>query len=181
MVWPPMLRRSCETGAMNDPTGRLRDAGSALLGLRDALVAGEPWPLSDDYGHTPESEWGPREVLGHVDEMLPYWIEQLQMVLAGDPAAAVPFGRIATDQSRLDRIAADRAKTAGTLLDEIAVGLDRACAFVASLSSADAARLGRHPSRGEITVGASLEPFLVGHIEGHVVQLREILADQRPA
>ncbi|MEO5940563.1 MAG: hypothetical protein ABIZ72_06290, partial [Candidatus Limnocylindrales bacterium] len=91
----------------------------------------------------------------------------------------VPFGRIATDQSRLDRIAADRVMTVATLLDEIVVGLDRAGAFVAGLSAPDAARLGLHPSRGEITVGASLEPFLVGHLEGHVAQLREILAGQR--
>ncbi|MEO5940412.1 MAG: hypothetical protein ABIZ72_05565, partial [Candidatus Limnocylindrales bacterium] len=84
---------------MDDPASRLRDAGSALLGLRDALVAGEPWPLSDDYGHTPESAWGPREVLGHVNEMLPYWVDELEMVCSGDPAAPVPFGRIATDQS----------------------------------------------------------------------------------
>jgi hypothetical protein len=161
---------------MDELAARLRDAGTALLGLREPLVAGEPWPLSDDYGHTPESEWGPREVLGHVDEMLPYWTEQLEMVIAGDPAAPVPFGRIATDQSRLDRIAADREKSVGTLLDEIGVGLARAEAFIAGLSDADAARVGLHPSRGEITVGASIEPFFAGHLEGHVVQLREILA-----
>src|SRR5690242_4551951 len=103
MVWPPMLRRSCQTASMNDLAGRLRDAGNALLGLREALVAGEPWPLSGDYGHTPESAWGPRELLGHVDEMLTYWVEQLGQVLAADPAGPpLAFGRIATDQSRLD-------------------------------------------------------------------------------
>jgi hypothetical protein len=164
---------------MDDLSRRLRDAGDALLGLRGPLVAGEPWPLSADYGHTPESDWGPREVLGHVDEMLPYWTDELEMVLAGDPSAPVPFGRVATDQSRLDRIGADREKSVRTLLDEIRVGLDRAHAFFTGLSAEDAARVGLHPSRGEITVGAAIEAFFVGHLEGHVTQLREILARDR--
>lgn len=166
---------------MNDLASRLRDAGSALLGFREALVAGEPWPLSDDWGHTPEADWGPREVLGHVDEMLPYWTDQLELVLAGDPATAVPFGRVATDQSRLDRIGADREKPAGALLDEIAAGLERVGAFVDRLGPADLDRLGVHPTRGDITIGESLERFFIAHLEDHNAQLRTILARPRSA
>jgi hypothetical protein len=164
---------------MDDLARRLRDAGTALLGLRDALVAGEPWPLSDDYGHTPESEWGPPEILGHVDEMLPYWTDELERVLAGDGANPVTFGRIATDQSRMDRIDADRRKPMGDLLDDIAAGLDRAAAFAAGLDADAAARVGVHPSRGEITVADSIERFLAAHLEDHVVQLREHLTRPR--
>jgi hypothetical protein len=160
---------------MDDLVTRLRAAGTALLALREPLVAGEPWPLSEHWGHTPEADWGPREVLGHVDEMLPYWTDQLEGVLAGDPTSAVPFGRVATDQSRLDRIEADRAKPVGALLDEIAAGLERASSFAAGLTPADAARLGRHPTRGEITVRDSIERFFVSHLEEHVEQLRAAL------
>ncbi|MBA2381516.1 MAG: hypothetical protein H0V73_05325 [Chloroflexi bacterium] len=161
---------------MNELGDRIRDTGRALLDLRAALVAGEPWPLSERWGHEPEASWGPPEVLGHVHEMIPYWTEELERVRAGDPAAAVPFGRVATDQSRLDRIEADRAKPVGTLLDEIAVGLERTRAFVASLGPGDAERLGLHPTRGELTIEASIERFFVTHLEEHVEQLRGILA-----
>src|SRR3954453_24066425 len=119
MVWPPMLRRPCETGGMNDLAVRLRDAGNALLGLRGPLVAGEPWPLSAAYGTEPEADWGPREVLAHVNEMLPYWTAQLKGVLAGDPGTPAPFGRVATDPDRLARIEVDRRQTTGWLLDAI--------------------------------------------------------------
>ena len=163
---------------MDDLARRLRDAGSALLGLRGSLVAGEPWPLSEQWGTEPEADWGPRELLAHVNEMLPYWTEQLEMVLAGDPAAAVQFGRVATDEARLGRIGADREQPVGRLLDEVDVGLVLAGAFVAGLSATDAERLGLHSSRGELTVGASVERFLVGHLEDHVEQLRRILARQ---
>ncbi len=165
---------------MDELAGRLRDTGAACLALREPLVAGEPWPLSDAWGHTPEADWGPREVLGHVNEMLSYWTEQLEGVLAGDPGTAVPFGRIATDQSRLDRIDADRAKPAGRLLDEIEAGLGRARAFAERLSPAEGDRLGAHPTRGELTVRASIERFLIDHLEEHVVQLRTTLERRRP-
>ena len=181
MVWPPMLRRSCETGGMDDLPDRLRAAGTALLGLRGALVAGEPWPLSENWGHTPEAEWGPREVLGHVDEMLPYWVEELRRVVAGDGVTPVAFGRIATDQSRLDRIDADRRQAAGELVDSIDAGLQRTIDFVNGLSADELDRIGAHPSRGDITVAASLERFLVGHLEDHVEQLRATLGNDSPA
>ncbi len=160
---------------MNDLADRLRDAGTELLDLRGRLVAGEPWPLSTAYGTEPEADWGPREVLAHVNEMLPYWTAQLETVLAGDPATAVPFGRIATDRDRLGRIAADRELTTGDLLDGIDAGLVSATAFAGGLSEADLERRALHTARGEFTVGAALERFVVSHLEDHVVQLREIL------
>ena len=161
---------------MDDLTARLRAAGAALHHLRGPLEAGEPWPLSDDWGHTPEARWGPPEVLGHVNEMLPYWTAELEHVLAGDAATAVPFGRVATDQSRLDRIEADRAKPTGRLLDEIDAGLAGVEAFIANLGPGDAERLGSHPTRGEIDVRTSVERFFVTHLEEHIEQLRAILA-----
>jgi hypothetical protein len=159
---------------------RIRATGRALLDLREPLIAGEPWPLSDNWGHTPEADWGPPEVLGHVNEMLPYWTDELEAVLAGDAATAVAFGRVATDQSRLDRIAADRAKPIGPLLDEIESGLERSVSFAAGLSAADGDRLGAHPVRGEMTVRAAVERFFVSHLEEHVDQLRGILERRGP-
>ena len=166
---------------MDDLAGRLRDAGTALLGLRGPLVAGEPWPLSAAYGTEPEADWGPREVLAHVNEMLGYWPGELQAVLDGDPSTAVPFGRIASDANRIGRIGRDRERPSGDLLDEIDASLAGAVAFVERLTPADLERRGAHPSRGELTVAQGIEPFLTGHLEGHVDQLREILARSEPA
>jgi len=170
---------------MDDLASRLRNAGSELLGLRDPLVAGEPWPLSAAYGTEPEADWGPREVLAHVNEMLPYWTGQLEGVVSADaaaakraasPAAPPAFGRIATDPNRLDRIATDRPRPTGELLDGIDGGLRRASAFVDRLSAADLDRVGRHPTRGDLRVADSIERFVVSHLEEHVAQLREILS-----
>jgi hypothetical protein len=160
---------------MDDLAGRLRDAGSQLLALRGPLVAGEPWPLSASYGTEPEADWGPREVLAHVNEMLPYWATQLRLILAGDPAVATPFGRVSTDPTRLSRIAADRQMLVGDLLDRIAAGLAIVEDVLTGLTPADLERRGLHSTRGELTVGESAERFLVTHVAEHVEQLRSIL------
>jgi hypothetical protein len=166
---------------MDDLAGRLRDSGSKLLDLRARLVAGEPWPLSAAYGTEPEADWGPREVLAHVNEMLGYWPGELTGVIAGDRGAAVPFGRVASDAERIRRIEVDRQRPVGEQLDAISLSLASAAAFLAGLTPVDLERLGAHPTRGELPVAQSVENFLIGHLEGHVEQLREILARSAPA
>jgi hypothetical protein len=165
---------------MDDLAGRLRDAGSQLLALRGPLVAGEPWPLSAAYGTEPEADWGPREVLAHINEMLPYWAVHIRVILAGDPAQATPFGRVATDPERLGRIEADRQLPCGDLLDRIATGLAIVEDVLTGLSPDDLERRGLHSTRGEMTVGDSVELFLVTHLADHVEQLRMILLRRGP-
>jgi hypothetical protein len=160
---------------MDDLSRRLRDAGRALLGLRGALVAGEPWPLSEAWGTEPEADWGPREVLAHVDEMLPYWTDQLERVVAEAEAGPVPFGRIATDPSRLSRIDANRQRPSGDLLDEIDTGIRETADFIDGLRDGASDRIGLHPSRGELTVRESIDRFIVAHLEDHVAQLQSVL------
>jgi hypothetical protein len=167
-----------ETGTVGDLQTRLRDAGEAMLALRGPLVGGEPWPLSAAYGTEPEADWGPREVLAHVNEMLPYWTGQLEAVLAGRGTSAAPFGRVASDSARLARIAEDRRRPTGELLDGIDAGLVVALGFLSNRTDADLAVAGLHPVLGELTVGDSLERFVVGHLEEHVDQLRVILASR---
>jgi DinB family protein len=163
---------------MDDLSRRIDDAGADLLALRPALVAGEPWPLSATYGTEPEADWGPREVLAHIDEMVDYWVTELTRVVSADAAAGpVEFGRVASDATRLARITAERQRPADQLLDAIAANLAAARAFVAGLGAADLTRTGAHPTRGEITVANSLDRFLASHLEEHVRQLRSILAD----
>jgi hypothetical protein len=176
-MWPPMLRRACDTAAVDDLTDRLAAATADLEALRDAVVAREPWPLSEAYGVEPESDWGPKEVLAHVAEMLPFWLGQIDRILA-TPAAdgPPPFGRVSTDPNRIARIGADRMLAAGELFDRAAEGAVAVERRVGELAPADLARSGVHARLGEMTVPAIVERFIVGHLEEHVRQLDEVLA-----
>jgi DinB family protein len=168
----------CDTrpvGALSAEADRLEAACAAIVALRPRIEAGAPWPLAELYGPEPEASWGPNELLAHVEEYLPYWLGEIERVLAGDPAAPVPFGRVAEDQVRIGVIGRDRTVPLRELFARIESDAPRVAARLRELSDGEANRVGLHPRRGELAVRDMLEPFLVGHSEGHVTQLREIL------
>jgi hypothetical protein len=153
---------------------RLRVASEAMVALQDGIQAGEPWPLAAVFGAEPEAQWGPREVLAHCAEMLPYWSGELERILAGREPA--PYGRTQEDAIRTATIERDRTLPIRELMDRIATSTGRHLRRLPDFTAADVARRGLHPTLGEQTVDQVLERVLVGHLEGHVEQLREVLA-----
>lgn len=169
------------TAAPVDPTiaaalQRLSVASDGILALRPQIDAGEPWPLADHFGAEPEAHWGPREVLAHCEEMLPYWIGEIERILAGPEPA--PYGRTQTDAIRVATIERDRTLPIRELLARIADGTARYARRLPELTAADIRRRGLHPTRGEQTIEQLLEQTVVGHLEGHLAQLRETLAER---
>jgi hypothetical protein len=165
---------------MADLADRLEAAAEAMVELGPGLAAGEPWTLTEIYGPGPESSWGPREVLAHVSEMLPYWMGEIELVLdAGGGSEPPAFGRTEADDLRVAIIGRDRGFPARELLGRIEVEAKRIARRFRALSDADAASAGRHVTRGDLTVAEIAERFLVSHAEGHVAQLRETLAAAR--
>ena len=162
---------------MDDQAARIQAAGAAIEDLREPLEAGAPWPLSTVWGTEDEAQWGPPEVLAHVAEMLSYWRGELERVVAGDGSAPVPFGRVASDPSRLARIDELRRRPAPELVDEIGDRVPEVASFIERLSAKDAAKLGQHQTRGAITVADSIERFFANHLEEHVQQLRSLVGD----
>jgi hypothetical protein len=161
--------------ALSDQADRLERATADLLALRGEVQA-STWPLAERYGTEPEASWGPPEVLAHIQEYLRYWLGEIERVVAAPGPEAVPFGRIADDPVRIGVIGRDRTVPLGELFARIESDGRRVAARLRELSDDEANRRGIHPTRGEMTVRDQLEPFLVGHTEGHVAQLRETLA-----
>lgn len=164
--------------ALADEVRRLETATASLLQLRGEVEA-RAWPLAEVWGVEPEASWGPAEVLAHVEEYLRYWMGEIERVLADDGAPLPAFGRIATDTIRLGVIGRDRTLPFRELFARIDADAARVARRLGELTDTEADRKGVHPTRGEMTVREMLEPFLVGHTEGHVTQLREILAAAR--
>jgi hypothetical protein len=160
---------------------RLRTAVQALEELREPVDAGAPWPLSAVFGAEPEARWGPPELLAHVAEMMRYWLGEIERVLDGASSGdeAVPFGRVESDRLRIALIDMDRRLPTRELYTRITAEADRIAARLAQLSRDDAGRRGRHPRYGETDVAAIVEHHIVGHLERHTAQLREILTSRR--
>ena len=157
----------------DDLLARLRDGAAALAATRPAVEAGEPWALAEVFDASDEARWGPPEVLAHVAEMGPFWLGEIERILAGKEP--VPFGRIATDQLRLASIERDRTLPARELYDRTASALDRLERRWPTLGPSELARRGLHPRLGEMTVAAIADRFIVAHVEDHVRQLGDIL------
>jgi hypothetical protein len=159
-----------------DLAGRIQVAVAATAALAGEIAAVDPLPATARIGHD-EDAWGPREVLAHACEAVPYWHGELERILAADPASGPsPFGRTATDPAREGIIGRDRTLPAFFLVDRLGRDASALTARVRRLTPADLERVGRHPAWGEITVASMLERTLAAHLEGHVAQLRALVA-----
>jgi len=169
---------------MRELADRLENAAAAVVDLSPAIEAGEPWPLTEVYGPGPESSWGPREVLAHVSEMLPFWLGEIELILAetgraGGATEPPAFGRTEADPLRIEVIGRDRTFPARELIDRIDVEGARVARRLRSIKDAEAGTLGRHATRGDLAISEIAERFLVTHVEGHITQLKEILETAR--
>jgi hypothetical protein len=160
---------------MNDLLDRLDAARAGLAATRPAVETRAPWPLAETFDDSDEARWGPGEVLAHLAEMAPYWLGEIERVLAGHPEPE-PFGRIASDPVRIALVERDRSLPPRELYDRIEENLRRFDRRWRTLTPAELARRGLHPTRGEFTVEAMPERFIVGHLEDHVQQLERLLA-----
>src|SRR5579859_7091561 len=99
-------------------------------------------------------QWDRGQVLSHVAEFLPYWVEQFEGVVAAR-GAGHPFGRTKQTPSRLERIESGRHRSESDLLSDMDTGIDNAAAFLRNLDSADWSLEGTHSTRGRMTVAAA--------------------------
>jgi hypothetical protein len=159
---------------------RLADVRAAYAWMAPRVTSREPWEFATAFGTEPEAAWGPRELLAHVAEMLPFWLGELERIVDGPPPGPTPFGRLADDPSRVGLIERDRSLPLRVLFARVDAGLLDWSERLATLTADERARVGLHPRLGAVTVDTMLEEFILGHAEGHIEQLEGILAE-RPA
>ena len=147
-------------------TERMRTARDNLVRMRSRVEMGPPPP--DDLPR--RRDLVDMEILAHIDEMLPYWLGEIERVLAG-PTEPVPFGRNPNDLIRLMTIDRDRTLPVGELYVRLDAGLDRVVRRLLDLDDRQCARRGLHGGRGEMTVQQIVEVMLAWHIEEHCEQL----------
>ena len=161
-----------------DALARLGSSRAAFAAIAPRAIAGEPWPLSEHFGTEPEASWGPREVLAHLSEMLPYWLGEFgRIVEAGRPAGdPIPFGRQAGDTVRIAVLERDRTFPLDDLLERIDDGISRWQRRIARTTATEGARTGLHPRNGEMTADGVRDRMIIVHLEDHLAQLEVILA-----
>jgi len=149
---------------------RLRTARDNLVRVRSRVELSPPAP--DDLPRN--REWVGREVLAHIDEMLPYWLGEIERVLAGQ-VEPVPFGRAPSDLIRLLTVDRDRTLPVPELYTRLDNSLERVVRRLLELDERQVARRGLNPQRGEVTVGQIVDVMLAAHIEEHCRQMSAAL------
>jgi hypothetical protein len=123
--------------------------------------------------HT-EGEWSAMQTLGHMVEMIPYWLNHCRTLIAAD-GEPPRFGRTLDAPERLAGVergaTADPDELLRALNDEVRIG----ATAIRRMSAVERARHGIHPRHGEMTVADTLERFVVGHAEEHLEQVRAAL------
>ena len=154
-----------ETSAYaEDRVRRLRAAAERIRALGpafDGLTAADP---------ATGEQWDRGQVLSHVAELLPYWVGQAMHVVSSG-GGGVPFGRIKSTPSRIQRIESSRHEASDALLRRMDAGVADAVSLLERLGDDELRLTGTHQTMGEMTVAELVDEFLVDHLEQHVDQL----------
>ena len=152
-------------------------AGPYLLRLdrvepRLAALASTPPPtrMTDPDPSTGQRwEWG--QVWAHLAEFVPYWLRQMEVVLAAPGPAPAPFGRTKADEGRIAAIERDRRRPPSELWSRLHGHLSELRRALTDLRPEAWSRQGEHPTLGVMDLEAFVEEYLVGHLEQHAQQL----------
>jgi hypothetical protein len=151
-------------------TEKMRTARDNLVRMRSRVEMGAAPP--DDLPR--RREWVGREILAHIDEMLPYWLGEIERVITGT-IEPVPFGREQTDLIRILTIDRDRTLPVPELYARLDNSLERVLRRLLELDERQVERRGLHKRRGEMTVRQIVDTMLAAHIEEHVKQMAAAL------
>ncbi len=121
--------------------------------------------------------WSAMQALGHVTEMIPYWLNWCRVLIAatGEPPR---FGRTAGSPERLAGVAHGATTKPDVLLAELEGEVRGAARAIRALSATERSKRGRSSEGGEITVAEVIESFIVGHAEEHLAQVQTALRTQ---
>jgi len=150
-------------------------ARMGAVGRRLSEHAARPLPsgLSDpDPGA--EERWEAGQVWAHLAEFPGYWLDQVRRILAardGEATGSIPFGRLKTDAGRIGAVERERRTAPTELLKRVTAQIDELSATLTALPADAWDVAGLHPTRGEMSVRAIVERFVLSHLEEHADQL----------
>jgi uncharacterized damage-inducible protein DinB len=140
-----------------------------------ARLLREPGVASRRRAAPGEKEWSAMQALGHMTEMIPYWLHHCRTLIAAT-GAPPSFGRTADSPERLAGVAHGASTEPDALLRQLEQEIRTAAATIRKLSAAERSKRGISSSRGEMTVAAVIESFIVSHAEEHLAQVQSALA-----
>ena len=121
-----------------------------------------------------EQEWSALQVIGHMVEMIPYWLDHCHRLIA---ATLEPpqFGRTLDAPERLAGVEAAATRDTNALLDQLKQVVEAAAKDIRHMSEFERGKAGIHLRQGQMTVADAIEQLIVRHAEAHLVQVQAAL------
>lgn len=165
---------------MDDESNQGEDQARRLESVYTQLAETLRQPEVVERLHAPasEAEWSAMQIVGHMIEMIPYWLSHGMAIIAapsGPDAQPPSFGRSLDAPERLEGVERGAAGSLEALLPRLHAEVRAAQDAIRALTPADRARKGIHIRRGEMTVGEIVEVLIVAHAEEHLAQVRATL------
>ena len=105
------------------------------------------------------NEWSAMQTLGHMTEMIPYWLNHCRALIAATGAPAA-FGRTAGSPERLAGVAHGASADPDALLRQLHEAVRTAASVIRQFSTTERGKRGISTERGEMTVAQVIESFI---------------------
>jgi len=116
-------------------------------------------------------QWDAGQVWAHLAEFIPYWMDEIRMLLSAREAVPASFGRVKSDPNRIAAIERARHEPPAVLMGQLRAAIVDLRDLLNTLGSQDWSAHGRHPTLGIMNVERIVDEFLVEHLEQHAAQL----------
>lgn len=120
-----------------------------------------------------ENEWSAVQILGHITEMIPYWLHHCHRLI--DATEPPQFGRTLDAPERLAGVEQATTRDPEELLRLLNDEVQVAANIIRHLSPKKWGKTGVHLRQGEMTVAEIIEQLIVAHAEDHLAQIRSAL------
>src|SRR5262245_23367361 len=121
-----------------------------------------------------EDAWSALQVIGHLVEMIPYWLDHCHRLIAATHEPP-QFGRTLDAPERLAGVEAATTSDAAQLLSRLHQVVEAAAKDIRHMTEAERRKTGIHLRLGTMTVAEVVEQLIIGHAEAHVAQVEEAL------
>ena len=124
--------------------------------------------------HPGKDEWSVMQILGHLAESVPYWLDNCRNLIAatGEPPV---IGRGLVAPERLVGVELGATGELDELLPRVESEIRAAAQAIRRMSPAERSKTGLHIRDGELTVAQVIERFIITHVEGHLAQIQAAL------
>lgn len=121
------------------------------------------------------NEWNVLEIVGHCSEMIPYWIEQIRMMIAATGPELPHIGRALDSDIRLAGPASGDTSEPEALATRLEHEAYKAAAAIRAFTAEERAKYGVNVHGAEQSVEDIIQRNLAEHAEMHLKQVEAAL------